>query len=444
MTLQSLATVPATVPLPSPVTTGFFDLQSFELMQRVSKMFASSSIVPEAYRSQIEKLDRYGKVKETRDNPRAVANCAVALSMAQRMNADPMMVMQNLHIIEGRPSWSSQWIIAAVNSCGRFSPLHFEIEDKGRRDIEYTETAWDNGERKTRTKTVTVNDQSCLAWATEKATGNRVESPRVSIEIAVKEGWYQRNGSKWQTMPDMMLRYRSAAFFGKLYAPEILMGLSTVEEARDVIDVSRQDDGGYAVTVEPAPKVVDLNARLAAQVETQRQPEPVADLSPAATAPVQEPQAQTPAETAPLINEPLPEWPQKDPVTGRIVDARGCPWLEGAHSDGRSVNADGTWRRKRGADLDWIERVEAGAIAAQQAAANPSAAATLADPAPDAAAPVTLDGVLRGIATAETQDQIDEWCDLARTLDLYPEAERRVAQAANDRWQALSAPLAAG
>jgi hypothetical protein len=31
-----------------------------------------------------------------------------------------------------------------------------------------------------------------------------------------------------------MLRYRAASFFGRLYAPEILMGMHSVEEAVDI------------------------------------------------------------------------------------------------------------------------------------------------------------------------------------------------------------------
>jgi len=52
--------------------------------------------------------------------------------------------------------------------------------------------------------------------------------------MAVDEGWYNRKGSKWKTMPDLMLRYRSASFLGKLYAPECLMGMQTVEELHDI------------------------------------------------------------------------------------------------------------------------------------------------------------------------------------------------------------------
>ncbi|WP_260849041.1 hypothetical protein [Burkholderia thailandensis] len=161
------------------------------------------------------------------------------------MGADPLMVMQNLYIVEGRPSWSSQWIIAAVNGCGRFSPLRFDIKVLGDKTVERVETVWENGNRSTVTKRVPIVDKVCVAWAIEKETGERIDSPAVSIEMAVKEGWYTKNGSKWQTMDEVMLRYRTASFFGKLYAPELLMGLTSVEEVADIVDV--HEDGSYSV-----------------------------------------------------------------------------------------------------------------------------------------------------------------------------------------------------
>ncbi|HDR9030018.1 TPA: hypothetical protein QDB14_004241 [Burkholderia vietnamiensis] len=244
-TLESVRSpLPREANMPA-VAPGFGSLQSFELMQRAANLLASSTLVPAAYRKVIEKLDKYGNVKESRENPNALANAVVALNMAQRMGADPLMVMQNLYIVEGRPSWSSQWIIAAVNGCGRFSPLRFDIKVLGDKTVERVETVWENGNRSTVTKRVPIVDKVCVAWAIEKETGERIDSPAVSIEMAVKEGWYTKNGSKWQTMDEVMLRYRTASFFGKLYAPELLMGLTSVEEVADIVDV--HEDGSYSV-----------------------------------------------------------------------------------------------------------------------------------------------------------------------------------------------------
>ena len=247
-TIQNLRAAPEMqMPIVAP---GFGSLQGFELMQRAARLLSSSTLVPVAYRQTIEKLDRFGNVKESRENPNALANSVVALNMAQRMGADPLMVMQNLYIVEGRPSWSSQWIIAAINGCGRFSPLRFRIESRGEREIEYKSTYWENNQRHTKVEKVRINDKVCVAWAIEKETGEVIESPAVSIEMAVLEGWYTKNGSKWQTMDEVMLRYRTASFFGKLYAPELLMGLQTVEEAQDIIEASTGPDGTISVNVD--------------------------------------------------------------------------------------------------------------------------------------------------------------------------------------------------
>ncbi|MDF2861383.1 MAG: hypothetical protein K0S02_1655 [Achromobacter mucicolens] len=260
-TVQSLRAAPESqMPMVAP---GFGSLQGFELMQRAARLLSSSTLVPVAYRQTIEKLDRYGNVKESRENPNALANSVVALNMAQRMGADPLMVMQNLYIVEGRPSWSSQWIIAAINGCGRFSPLRFDIQDLGDKEVAYTTTSWNNGQRETSSRTVKIRDKVCVAWAIEKETGERLESPKVTIEMAVKEGWYTKSGSKWQTMEEVMLRYRTASFFGKLYAPELLMGLQSVEEAQDIIEATTGPDGTISVNVD--------ELRATAQ-PTQRQP----------------------------------------------------------------------------------------------------------------------------------------------------------------------------
>lgn len=194
MTTQSTELV-AAVPHSDKLSV-FGSSASFDLAQRMAKALTTSSLVP----------------KEYKDN---MGNALIALELSARVNASPLMVMQNLDIIHGRPSWRSQFIIAAINTCGRFSPLRFRFEGTEGKD-----------------------DWGCRACAIEIATGEELQGPLVTIKIAKDEGWYSRNGSKWQTLPELMLRYRSAAFFGRLYAPELLMGIQTSEE---VIDLDPSD-----------------------------------------------------------------------------------------------------------------------------------------------------------------------------------------------------------
>ena len=224
-------------------SVGLLNLEAFELSQRIAKMLSSSTLVPEQYRATIQKKagkDQYGNQQWREEpNPNGLSNCVIALNMSNRMGADPLMVMQNLYLVNGRPSWSAQFIMAGINSSGKFSALRFTIEDLGEKEVEYTETAWENNRPKKVTKKITVHDYSCIAWAIEKETDERLESSPITIEMAVKEGWYTKDGSKWQTMPEQMLRYRAASFFGRVYSPELLMGLRSVEEEQDrLIDVT--------------------------------------------------------------------------------------------------------------------------------------------------------------------------------------------------------------
>lgn len=242
------------------IVMGFGNLQGFELMQRAANVLTNSTLVPTAYRNQKE-IKSYGKVTGYEENKPGMANCIVALNMAQRMQADPLMVMQNLHIIEGRPSWSSQFIIAAINSCGRYSPLRFEITEAGEpTELTYSATEWKNNNRTEVQKTVIVRHQECVAYAIEKETGERLDSPRVSIQMAIDEGWLTKNGSKWQTMPELMLRYRCASMFGRLYAPELLMGLQSAEESHDYIEAEPDDQGSYSVNIDQFRKAAPVEA----------------------------------------------------------------------------------------------------------------------------------------------------------------------------------------
>lgn len=301
------------------ITMGFGSASSFELMQRAARLLAASTLVPAQYRQFNEK--KRGSEIDIIENPSAIANCVVALNMAQRMRADPLMVMQNLYVVEGRPSWSSQWIIAAINGCGRFSPLRFELTDLGEKEVEYSVTEWVDRQRVNKKLKTTIRNWQCVAWAIELATGDRVDSPKVSMEMAVKEGWYGKSGSKWQTMEEVMLRYRTASFFGKLYAPELLMGMQSVEEAQDIMTLNHDGTvdvpGKPVVTMPvaraeaPAAAAVQPTAAAAADPATgETTPPPTAKVIDPADPPDVGASATAPAEQA---AQPKPPRPASDP-----------------------------------------------------------------------------------------------------------------------------------
>ena len=224
----------------SPGNTGgralsvFSNIESFEAAQRIAGALTSSNLVPESYRG-----------KEN------MGNALIAMDMASRVGVSALVVMQNLHVIEGRPTWSAPFIISALNSCGLFSPIRFKIEKVGKKEVSFDAWEGPKGSRTKVVKKVSVDEITCHAYAIEKETGEILEGPEVSIGMAVAEGWYNRNGSKWKTMPDLMLRYRAAAFFGRLYAPHIMNGMHTDEEVRDAPEMINITP---VATAEPAPE----------------------------------------------------------------------------------------------------------------------------------------------------------------------------------------------
>lgn len=199
--------VPATIPAPASGDSMlvFASQANFENAQRMARSLSASTIVPKTFQA-------------TPDNPNAISNCIIALEMANRIGMSPLMVMQNLYVVYGNVGWSSKFLIAALNTCGRFSPLRYEHENEGDMD------KW-----------------RCRAWAIDKTTGSPLHGAWVLMQMAKDEGWYGKAGSKWKTMPELMLQYRSAAFFQRAYAPEISMGMQTVEEIRDVVDTTYED-----------------------------------------------------------------------------------------------------------------------------------------------------------------------------------------------------------
>lgn len=191
--------------------SAFTSVEDFAAAQRMGRMLSQSDLVPDTYR---------GETK--------IGNCVIAMEIANRIGANVVSVMQNLYIVHGRPAWSSQFLIACINACGKFTPLRYVKEGEG-------------------------DNRSCYAWAQDK-TGERLSGPVVSIAMAKAEGWYTKNGSKWKTMPELMLMYRAATLFARLYAPELTMGMRTDDEVIDITPVVTEPKQPDTATAERLAK----------------------------------------------------------------------------------------------------------------------------------------------------------------------------------------------
>ena len=162
-------------------------------LMEMADMLSKSTIVPVSYQRRPE-------------------NCFVALDMASRMGVSPMIVMQNLYVIQGKPSWSGSAIAAMI----RTNPTLKDVQ------LNYV------GEERT-------DSWGAYVSAVRVKDGKLIKGGTVTIGTAKKEGWFQKNGSKWQTMPEQMLGYRAYAWFGRLYTPETMMGLQSTDEVEDYV-----------------------------------------------------------------------------------------------------------------------------------------------------------------------------------------------------------------
>lgn len=172
------------------VSNVFSDPKAFTQLARVAAAFSKTAIVPEAYRGKPE-------------------DCMVAIDMSNRLGVSPLMVMQNLYVVKGKPSWSGQACMALVQNCGRF------------RDVRHVYTG-----------TKGADDRGCYLEAIRISNDEVVRGVEVTMSMAKAEGWV--SNTKWKNMPELMLAYRAAAFFARVNCPETLMGLHVEGEMEDV------------------------------------------------------------------------------------------------------------------------------------------------------------------------------------------------------------------
>lgn len=306
----------------NPIERGLIvDERRFVLAQRQAQAIASAGeLIPKQYQNNI-------------------GATMIALNMANRMGCDALQIMQSLQVIHGKPSFSSKFLIAQINSSNVIDGfLEFEFVDDVEKTVSYSFNRWDNGNKKRFEGQETIVDRKCRAFGYRN--DRLIVGPWVSLSMAITEGWYHKDGSKWQTMPELMLQYRAASFWAGVNAPQLSMGLQTVEELQDITEKD--------ITPEPAPA-----ASAQAILNQTATPKPAQPATTAATVepePESAPEPQPEPEPAPEIETPT-SWPAKN-AAGKWVDSVGAVYDANEHgwstaNDRPAVKANGTFRAKR-------------------------------------------------------------------------------------------------
>ena len=226
MDLRRMSDQTAITTVPQASSSIYLSEASFEFAQRQAKMLANSSFVPREFKGDT-----------------GLSNCIVAVGVARRMGMDPTYVCQSINVINGRPSWKSEFISGAIQGCGRFV------------DFDYDE-----------------GENYCQVVCKRADSGKEVRGVKITLEMAKAEGW-TRN-TKWRSMPQRMLRARAVSFFGRDYIPDILNGMGSVEEAEIIeadISVASNDADARAEQVNDLlmPKAEPMPVSI---------PEPISDV----------------------------------------------------------------------------------------------------------------------------------------------------------------------
>ena len=171
------------------------EVKKFELEQRKAKAFVATDFFPTHLR----------KGNETAN----IGTAIIVLDLAQRMNIGALEVAQSIYIIHGKPSFETKFLVARLNSSGLL---------KGRLQT-----------------IVSPDGNSAHCEAIDAQTGQLLKGTTITMEMARREGWLSKNGSKWQTMPELMMKYRAQSFFINEFFPEVKYGLKTSDEVEDIV-----------------------------------------------------------------------------------------------------------------------------------------------------------------------------------------------------------------
>lgn len=182
----------------------YSDVNLYNNALKMAESLAKSDLIPDNYKGKPE-------------------SCLIAIDVARQIGSrSPLFVMQNLFVVKGKPSWSGQYCDAIVRA--NFKKVKVDLSGEG-------------DERGCKVTAYDENDNFC-------------EGTRITIKMAKQEGWFSKTGSKWQTMPDLMLQYRAFAFFARIHCPDKLLGIHDEFENVDITKIEQRADNPFEEVID--------------------------------------------------------------------------------------------------------------------------------------------------------------------------------------------------
>lgn len=244
----------------SPVNAGKrgLELRSLDDMYRFAKYVSASGLAPKGM-----------------ERPESIL---VALQMGAEVGLTPMAALQNIAVVNGRPSIWGDAMLAICQSSGAFDHAEFEEAFRG-------------------------DGATLAASCTVRRLPDGKPCTRLFSMADAKAAGLQGKSGPWSQYPRRMLQMRARSWALRDTFPDVLRGFKCAEEVQDYIDVESRPAPA------PVSNLTDLGGRLAKQLST------------AAMTAEDDPFGE-PAAAIPESVDPLADWKAKKRATYMMRSAR--------------------------------------------------------------------------------------------------------------------------
>lgn len=204
-----------------------------------------TAFIPDAYRPKVD--PRATEEEKQRARNVAIANATAAVLQGLTLGVDPLVALQQIYIVHGRPGMYAKFMVALVQAHGH--------------------EVWDED----------VSDTRAVVCGRRKGT-EHIARVTITMDMAKRAKW--TSNAKYQETPQDMLWSRAASRVCDRIASDVLKGITSVEEIQDTIKATAEVDSGRR-TVSPRKRA---QAAVAAAPPAE---EPPLDAEPATSEPDQ-------------------------------------------------------------------------------------------------------------------------------------------------------------
>ncbi|HXJ27087.1 MAG TPA: hypothetical protein VNH17_15360 [Streptosporangiaceae bacterium] len=199
-------------------------VQAASHANRLVAPLVGTAFIPDAYKPKIDPRATAEEKQAARET--AIANATAAVLQGITLGLDPMTALQQIYIVKGRPGMYSRIKVALLVAHGH--------------------EVW----------TEDISDTRAVVCGRRKGS-DVVERVTVTMDQARKAGW--SSNEAYAKTPQDMLYARAAARVCDRVAPDVLMGIASVEEIQDEIQATAEVGNGHR-TVRPRQKPAPIEA----------------------------------------------------------------------------------------------------------------------------------------------------------------------------------------